>query len=89
MRTKELLLKNDLTREEKIAHLKKLGLWREFQKEIKKRYADILYPTALQHALIRRCTWRDFLLDSLIFRRTSRGREFWLYIADNGKKPLK
>ena len=89
MRTKELLGKKSLTEEEKIAHLKKLGLWREFKKELKKCDGDLLYPIQLQHALIRSCTWRAFLLGSFIFYRTSRGSEFWHYVAENGKKPLK
>ena len=88
MRTNELLLKNKLTREEKIAHLKKLGLWREFQRELKACEGDFLYPITLQHVLNYRDNWWMFISGSLIFRRTKRGHEFWQYVAKNGKKPL-
>ena len=88
MRTNELLLKNKLTREEKIAHLKKLGLWREFQRELKACEGDFLYPITLQHVLNYRDGWWMFISGSLIFRRTKRGHEFWHYVAKNGKKPL-
>ena len=88
MRTKELLLKEKLTREEKIAHLKKLGLWREFQKELKKGYGDILYSAAVQYLLEIQTSWYNFLFISFIFSETSRGLEFWSYVAKNGKKPL-
>lgn len=89
MRAKELLLKEKLTREEKIAHLKKLGLWREFQRELKACEGDFLYPITLQHTLNYKCDWDMFISGSLIFRRTKRGHEFWHYVAKNGKKPLK
>lgn len=89
MRTKELLLKEKLTRGEKIAHLKKLGLWREFQKELKACDGDILYPLSLQQVLKSRSTWRSFLFSSLVFYKTSRGHEFWVHVADRGVKPLK
>ena len=88
MRTKELLLKEKLTREEKIAHLKKLGLWREFQKELKACEGDSLYPITLQLVLNYEDDWWMFISGSLIFRRTKRGHEFWHYVAKNGKKPL-
>ena len=88
MRVKELLLKEKLTREEKIAHLKKLGLWREFQRELKACEGDFLYPITLQHMLNYKCDWDMFISGSLIFRRTKRGHEFWHYVAKNGKKPL-
>jgi hypothetical protein len=88
MRTNELLLKNGLSREEKIAHLKKLGLWREFQIELKALEGDFLYPITLQHVLSYRNNWWMFISGSLIFRRTKRGFEFWHYVAKNGKKPL-
>ena len=89
MRTKELLSKAKLTRDEKITHLKKLGLWREFQRELKACEGDFLYPFTLNHVLEYQISWHAFLLGSLIFRKTSRGSEFWHYVADNGKKPLK
>lgn len=89
MRTKELLLKEKLTRDEKIAHLKKLGLWREFQKELKAFYGDLLYPLALQQALKSQISWREFLRNSFKFSETSRGHEFWVHVADHGVKPLK
>lgn len=88
MRTKELLSKSRLTREEKIAHLKKLGLWREFQRELKACEGDFLYPFTLQHMLDYRNDWWTFISGSLIFSRTKRGHEFWQYVAKNGKKPL-
>lgn len=88
MRTNELLLKNELTREEKIAHLKKLGLWREFQRELKALEEAFLHQITLQHVLNYRCDWWMFISGSLIFRRTKRGYEFWHYVAKNGKKPL-
>lgn len=88
MRTNELLLKNKLTREEKIAHLKKLGLWREFQIELKALEGAFLYQITLQHVLNHRDDWRTFISGSLIFSRTKRGHEFWHYVAKNGKKPL-
>ena len=88
MRTKELLSKNELTREEKIAHLKKLGLWREFQRELKALEEAFLYQITLQHVLNYKSGWRMFIYGSLIFRRTKRGLEFWRYVAKNGKKPL-
>ena len=91
MRTKELLLKERLTRDEKIAHLKKLGLWREFQRELKALEGAFFipdYPTTLQLVLNRRDDWWTFISVSLIFRRTKRGHEFWRYVAENGKKPL-
>ena len=88
MRTNELLLKNKLTREEKIAHLKKLGLWREFQRELKDLEGTFLYPSTLQHVLNYIDDWCTFISGSLIFRRTKRGYEFWSYVAKNGKKPL-
>lgn len=89
MKTKELLEKQDLTKEEKIAHLKKLGLWREFQNELKKCNGDLTYLLTLQYVLKSRSTWRSFLFGSLVFYKTSRGHEFWKYVANNGKKPLK
>lgn len=88
MRTKELLLKNKLTREEKIAHLKKLGLWREFQRELKALEGAFLYPFTLQYVLNYGDDWRTFISGSLVFRRTKRGYEFWSHVAKNGKKPL-
>ena len=88
MRTNELLLKEKLTREEKIAHLKKLGLWGEFQRELKACEGYFLYPITLQHMLNCKCDWDMFISGSLIFRRTKRGHEFWHYVAKNGKKPL-
>ena len=88
MRTNELLLKNELTKEEKIAHLKKLGLWREFQRELKDLEGTFLYPITLQHVLNYRGGWWRFISGSLIFRRTKKGHEFWRYVAKNGKKPL-
>lgn len=88
MRTNELLLKNDLTRDEKIAHLKKLGLWREFQMELKAQEGYPLYLFTLQHVLNRRDDWWMFISGSLIFSITKRGHEFWHYVAKNGKKPL-
>ena len=89
MRAKELLLKEKLTREEKIAHLKKLGLWREFQRELKACEGDFLYPITLQHRLNYKCDWWMFISGSLMFRRTKRGHEFWAHVAEKGKKPLK
>lgn len=89
MRTNDLLLKEKLTRDEKIAHLKKLGLWREFQRELKACEGDFLYPFTLQHVLNYRTDWQMFISGSLIFRRTKRGHDFWHYVAKNGKKPLK
>lgn len=88
MRTNELLLKNDLTRDEKIAHLKKLGLWREFQIELKAQEGYPLYLFTLRHVLNFRCGWGAFISCSLIFSRTKRGHGFWHYVAKNGKKPL-
>lgn len=88
MRTNELLLKNKLTREEKIAHLKKLGLWREFQMELKTLEGAFLYQITLQHVLNYGGNWWRFISGSLIFSRTKRGHEFWHYVAKNGKKPL-
>lgn len=89
MRTKELLEKKELTKEEKIARLKKLGLWREFQKELKKGYGDILYSTALQYLLEIQIPWCSFLSRSFSFSKTLRGYEFWAHVAEKGKKPLK
>ena len=89
MRTKELLEKQGLTKEEKIAHLKKLGLWREFQKELKKGYGDILYSTALRYLLEIQIPWCSFLSRSFPFSKTPRGYEFWAHVAEKGKKPLK
>lgn len=88
MRTNELLLKNDLTKDEMIAHLKKLGLWREFQIELKAQEGHPLYLYTLQHVLDFRCGWGEFISISLIFSITKRGHEFWSYVAKNGKKPL-
>ena len=88
MRAKELLLKEKLTREEKIAHLKKLGLWREFKRELKVCEGDLLYPLVLQQVLESQTSWREFLCSSFLFSETSRGHEFWYYVAKNGKKPL-
>lgn len=88
MRTNELLLKNDLTKDEKIAHLKKLGLWREFQRELKALDGAFVYPITLRYVLNFRCGWGAFISCSLIFSRTKRGHGFWYYVAKNGKKPL-
>lgn len=88
MRTKELLLKEKLTREEKIAHLKKLGLWREFQRELEACAGDFLYPITLQLVLNYEGDWWGFISGSFIFLRTKRGHEFWYCVAKNGKKPL-
>lgn len=88
MRTKELLLKNDLTRGEKIAHLKKLRLWREFQIELTAQKGHPLYLFTLHYILNLKCGWETFISSSFIFSRTKRGHEFWHYVAKNGKKPL-
>lgn len=88
MGTKELLEKQDLTKDEKIAHLKKLGLWREFQRELKALDGASVYPFTLRYVLNHRDDWWRFMSGSLIFSRTKRGREFWHYVAKNGKKPL-
>ena len=89
MRTKELLKKQSLTREEKIAHLKKLGLWREFKKELRKCDGDILYEISLPNLLESQISWSAFLFGSFIFSTTSRGHEFWVHVANHGVKPLK
>lgn len=88
MKAKELLLKNELSKDEKIEHLKKLGLWREFKKELKACGGDFLYPITLQYVLNYRDDWWRFISGSLIFSRTKRGHDFWYYVAKNGKKPL-
>lgn len=88
MRTKELLERQSLTKEEKIAHLKKLGLWREFQIELKAQEGYPLYLFTLRHVLNFRRGWGAFISCSLIFSRTKRGHGFWHYVAKNGKKPL-
>ena len=89
MRTKELLEKKSLTKEEKIAHLKKLGLWREFQKELRKCEGYLLYPATLQRVLEKQLCWSAFLYCSFIFCATKRGHEFWEHVASHGVKPLK
>lgn len=88
MGTNELLLKSELTRDEKVAHLKKLGLWREFQIELEDQKGYPIYLFTLHYVLNLRCDWEAFISSSFIFSRTKRGHGFWHYVAKNGKKPL-
>nr|DAG62267.1 MAG TPA: hypothetical protein [Caudoviricetes sp.] len=88
MRTKELLSKTALTRDEKIAHLKKLGLWREYQNEVKKSYKRRLKSISfLENVLNSNVSWKNFLYSSFVFVRTSKGHDFWMHVANYGKRP--
>lgn len=87
MKTNELLSKNVLTRDEKIAHLRKLGLWREYCKEVKR--ADLMGSpsiSTLESLLNGSTSWREFLYGSFIFTRTDRHHDFWSYVAKYGKR---
>lgn len=88
MRTKELLSKNVITRNEKISHLKKLGLWREYLKELKKENERGLRSTSyLDNLLNSDLSWKNFLFGSFIFARTAKGLDFWIYVANYGERP--
>lgn len=88
MKTKELLSKTALTRDEKIAHLKKLGLWREYQKELKKSdERDSISTSSLENLLNSDVNWRIFLFGSFVFTHTDKGYDFWVHVADYGNLP--
>lgn len=88
MRTKELLSKTVLTRDEKIAHLKKLGLWREYQNEVKKENErDIRSKIPLENLLNSDVSWKRFLFVSFVFRLTTKGHDFWIHVSYFGNRP--
>lgn len=88
MRTKELLSKDVITRDEKIAHLKKLGLWREYQNEVKKGNERDLNPiSSLDELLNCRADWIFFLYGSFTFACTAKGYDFWAHVANYGERP--
>lgn len=88
MRTKELLSKTALTMDEKIAHLKKLGLWREYQNEVNTGDERCLKPIGLLENLLNsNVSWKNFLYSSFMFVRTAKGHDFWMHVANYGKRP--
>lgn len=87
MKTSDLLSKKVLTRDEKIAHLKKLGLWREYCKEVKR--ADLMESpsiSTLESLLDWNAGWCGFLCGSFVFARTDRHHDFWSYVSKYGKR---
>lgn len=88
MRTKELLSKNAITRDEKIAQLKKLGLWREYLKEVKTEdERDLNSIDSLDTWLNSSVSWKYFLYGSFLFARTAKGFDFWACVAKYGERP--
>ena len=88
MRTKELLSKSVITRDEKIAHLKKLGLWREYLKEVNVWDEQCLSTSSsLELLLNSNVSWKTFLYASFRFTRTVKGNDFWSHVANYGKRP--
>ena len=88
MRTKELLSKGVITRDEKIAQLKKLGLWREYLKEVKKKEGEWALGSSRSLEILLNCadSWKNFLFMSFRFTHTKRGYDFWVYVALYGKR---
>ena len=88
MRTKELLSKNAITRDEKIAQLKKLGLWREYQNEVNTGDKRCLKSISfLENLLNSNVSWKNFLYSSFMFVCTAKGHDFWMHVANYGKRP--
>ena len=88
MRTKELLSESVITRDEKITHLKKLGLWREYLKELKKEDKwDSRSTSSLENLLNSDLSWKNFLFGSFVFTHTDKGHDFWVHVANYGKRP--
>lgn len=88
MKTNELLSKKVLTRDEKIAHLRKLGLWREYCKEVKKAdLSDSRTLSTLESSLNGNANWSLFIYDSFAFVHTDKGYDFWSYVSLYGKRP--
>lgn len=88
MRTKELLSKNVITRDEKIAQLKKMGLWREYRNEVMKGdELDLRTSSSLEISLNYDVSWRLFLFSSFLFIRTVKGHDFWSHVANYGNRP--
>lgn len=89
MTTNERIAKLVINRDEKIANLKKLGLWDEYCNEVKK--TGLLDPRgtadALESLLCNKTSWVDFIYNSFVFSRTDRGQRFWGYVAKYGKRP--
>lgn len=88
MRTKELLSKSVITRDEKIAHLKKLGLWREYLKEVNAWDEQCLSTSSsLELLLNSNVSWKTFLYASFSFARAVKRHDFWSHVANYGKRP--
>ena len=88
MRTKELLSKHVITRDEKIAQLKKLGLWREYLKEVNKGdERDLRTSSSLENLLNSNVSWKTFMFASFMFVRTAKGHDFWVHVAYFGNRP--
>ena len=93
MTTKELLTENAISRDEKIAHLKKLCLWREYRNEVMKGEVikgdklDLRPLNSIETLLNSKVSWRLFLFMSFAFFRTSKGYDFWAHVANYGKRP--
>lgn len=88
MRTKELLSKNVINRDEKIAQLKKMDLWREYLKEVKREDERYLILTrSLDTWLNSSVSWKDFLYGSFLFACTTKGFDFWAHVANYGERP--
>lgn len=83
MQTKELLKKEKLTKEEKKIILKRLGLLREWSKEV------VYYTnhSRKERLLILECSWEEFIKYSFNFTLSKRGHSFWWKVATTGKKP--
>lgn len=89
MRTKELLSKEFITRDEKIAHLKKLGLWREYCREVKREDERDARRVSILDSLLNEDAedWLSFIFRSFVFAHSDRGHVFWSCVASEGKRP--
>ena len=88
MTTKELISKNAITRDEKIAQLKKIGLWREYLKEVKREdERDLNSISSLDMLLNSSVSWKYFLFGSFTFACTEKGYDFWARVANYGERP--
>lgn len=82
MRTKELLKKEKLTKEEKKIILKRLGLLKEWSKEVT-YYTN---RARKERLLSLECSWEEFIKYSFDFALSKRGHSFWWEVAMTGKK---
>ena len=88
MRTNELLSKKAISRDEKIAQLKKMGLWREYLKEVKlEDERDLNSISSLDTLLNSSVSWKDFLYGSFLFACTTKRFDFWARVANYGERP--